>query len=740
MATKKPNEFRIRPSARLIRTIGMDLIKDKYAAIVELVKNSYDADATTCEVKICLDRAINQLVISVVDNGHGMAMDTVVNKWMVPATSDKLVRKESPSGRPLQGRKGIGRFAATALGNKIELETLYENENYVTLTLDMNDFSDNKLLEDVEIDVSERKRKESDKIKKNGTSLVVTEFSSNIEALESEWGVKYREALIVELRKLLSPNEVSRASKKLGYVDKAKKFELSLVFKGFDDDQNIKIKPFNILELFDYRIFGEVGVHGDIKFSYVNNNTQNIKPETLASKVLFDGKKSRTFPGKITFDFRVFDRDPEAISQLIDRGLKDPITGKDVGKRKAKEILDSYYGVSVFRGNFRVRPYGDSDYDWLELDKKRVQNPTMKIGHNQIIGFVNIQSEELSSLEEKSARDGLLENSSYFGLKYSLMKVLNELESRRYLYRNTLKRSRGKKTIEDLVGDVFDFDSVAESLEAKISALNLNEIKTNKIIKIVEKELGEKRDKSSKELKEIQETIALYQGQATLGKITHVFLHEGRKHIKAINEIPPRLTKWVGKIVKNYDEDIHEKIIDRSNLLVSSSKAFSHLFKRIEPLSATRRPTRKEIGLKQELESCFSIFEAEFDKAKVTINFNVDSDIQVYGSSFDLTTIFANLIENSLYWISVGIEDRKDIQVEAEVGDNYVEISYRDSGPGFQGANLELMFDPGFSMKPDGTGLGLALAGESVLRIGGEIRAIKSVSGAEFLIRLKSNK
>jgi hypothetical protein len=97
--------------------------------------------------------------------------------------------------------------------------------------------------------------------------------------------------------------------------------------------------------------------------------------------------------------------------------LKDPVTGQYVGRREARVILDSFNGIGVYRNGFRLRPLGDAGYDWLELDKDRVQNPSVKIGSDQVIGFIHIESEEESGLEEKSARDGLKETFQYFGLQ-----------------------------------------------------------------------------------------------------------------------------------------------------------------------------------------------------------------------------------------------------------------------------------------------------------------------------------
>ena len=74
-------------------------------------------------------------------------------------------------------------------------------------------------------------------------------------------------------------------------------------------------------------------------------------------------------------------------------------------------------GISIFRNDFRIRPYGDKGFDWLNLDAKRVQNPSMSIGSEQINGKISIESEEVSGLKEKSARDGLYENSNFYTLQ-----------------------------------------------------------------------------------------------------------------------------------------------------------------------------------------------------------------------------------------------------------------------------------------------------------------------------------
>ena len=138
--------------------------------------------------------------------------------------------------------------------------------------------------------------------------------------------------------------------------------------------------------------------------------------------------------GELVFDIRVYDREREAIQSLINRGLKDE-TGNYVDKLQARQLLNEYNGIGVYRNGFRIRPLGDADFDWLKLNEQRIQNPSLRIGSNQVIGYVGIQSEEQSGLIEKSARDRLRENEAYGKLKEIARIVIAKLEEKRFDYR-----------------------------------------------------------------------------------------------------------------------------------------------------------------------------------------------------------------------------------------------------------------------------------------------------------------
>jgi len=130
-----------------------------------------------------------------------------------------------------------------------------------------------------------------------------------------------------------------------------------------------------------------------------------------------------------------------------------------LSKTDVKSMLIDQSGISIYRNDFRIRPYGDKGFDWLNLDSKRIQNPSMAIGSEQINGRISIESEEKSGLKEKSARDGLYENASYFVLQRIADLSLNLLQKERFNYRQ--KRTRKKTNVID---KLFDFTHINEKM------------------------------------------------------------------------------------------------------------------------------------------------------------------------------------------------------------------------------------------------------------------------------------
>ena len=708
--------YKFRSSARLIRTIGDDIIKDVYAAVIELIKNAYDADANNVELKFIDLENPEKAKIIIKDDGHGMNYKTVVNNWMVPATGDKLTRKKSPCGRFMQGRKGIGRFATSILGNTLLMETTEESGITTTVLIDWSIFSAEKYLDEIELLVESRTSGQ-----KSGTELIIESGEKGL-----EWTKNQMEVLIKELRKLVSP------------IIEKENFHIGIEFnntgiKNYDNIE-IEIEPFPLLELYDYRLSGKVDEKGNVSLVYENQVEKNIPKEEINIPIIPENGK---LCGPFELDFRVFDREVDAIENLINRGLRDPDTGKYLGKRETRDLLNELCGVSVYRNGFRIRPHGEPGYDWLLLDKARVQNPSMRIGSDQIAGFITIADEEISHLEEKSSRDGLKENIYYKGLVEIAKKCLAQLEERRFDFRK--KTGRGRKTIkiEQELNALFDFDTLRNSIKRELRKSNVSPPTLTKVENIIVK--TEKR--KSYILEQIKDTVAMYQGQVTLGKIIMVIMHEGRKPLKYLKEQSPRIARWIKELQEEYNTYLLEKIIDRLEDTKKESLLLIDLFNRLDPLAVRKRGKRKNINIYYAIKRAEELFKSELLEKKIKLTNEVTTKVTFWGWEQDFYIALTNLIDNSLYWLPLsGDKKERQIIISSQYEDKTVIIDYRDNGPGIAKNYIEdgLIFEPGFSTKQGGTGLGLAIAGETIERNKGVLRALYNSEGAYFRIELPS--
>lgn len=708
--------YKIRPAGRHILTIGRDLIQDSYAAVVELVKNAYDADSPDIYIEFRAEPDLGTTSIVIEDHGHGMSRDTVINKWMVPSTKDKKERRKSPSGRVMQGRKGVGRYAASILGDDFLLETVDSHGNKTTAFIEWNSFENAEFLEDVEILIETFPSTET-----CGTKLTM---GGGADILK-EWDQTQFNKLRFELKKLIPP--VSSIGN-IGLNNDS--FNIWLSIEGFPyvDDIREVIEPYPIFELYDYRIHGFVDSHGKGILKYSQQNARN----TIEDEIQFDNDEESGC-GELFFDIRVYDREKNAIESLIERGLKDE-RGHYVGKLQARQLLNEYNGIGVYRNGFRIRPLGDADFDWLKLNEQRVQNPSLRIGNNQVIGYVLIQSDELSGLVEKSARDGLKDNKPFSQLKNIAKSVISKLEERRFEYRQKTGLSRAIVKVERELDGLFSFDSLKKDINSRLVKEGVNQKTMREVFDIIDKDIEAK----NKVADDIRQTVAIYQGQATLGKIINVILHEGRRPLNYFSNQIPNMIFWGNNFRETGNVSSLENIIPISEGIAENADVFVKLFSRLDPLAAGKRTSKKNTEIKKTILDSFSVFTEEMRSQNVKVNIIGDDGFQYICWQQDIYAIFTNLIDNSLYWMDVKKIIDRQIIVDIITDEGILlHIDYHDSGPGIEPKFIlnELIFEPEFSTKTSGTGLGLAIAGEAAMRNGLELKAFESDNGAWFRLQ-----
>lgn len=138
-------ELSFKTNARHIGQLGRELVTDFVTALVELIKNSYDADAGSAQISITNAKKVSGN-ITITDCGDGMTIDDFESKWMVIGTSNKLSDPFTPNGRKKAGKKGIGRFSVERLAERVTIYSFPKDAAAFCVKIDWNRFEELDIL------------------------------------------------------------------------------------------------------------------------------------------------------------------------------------------------------------------------------------------------------------------------------------------------------------------------------------------------------------------------------------------------------------------------------------------------------------------------------------------------------------------------------------------------------------------------------------------------------------------
>jgi hypothetical protein len=352
--------------------IGDELISDEPVAVVELVKNAYDADADKVIVGFHGTDPTRPEKVIVTDDGCGMDLDTILTSWFEPGTIAKRKQERSPGkGRLYQGAKGIGRFAAARLAEFLFLESKKGGEKEgVFVLLEWGRFDEDSYLDEILIEYEVRPIADL----KNGTRLT-------LERLRKVWTRENYEELHTRLSRLISPFE------------EVSDFEILLEVPAAPELSGPVAPPDLILQP-KYHLTGRLDERGCFTGTVFFNKRQRKAFKEL--KV--GGKDARPLCGAFGVEIRAWDRDKEGLEPL----------GKElgIGIAEMRRTLNAFCGVSIYRDGFRVYPYGQKGNDWLNLDSRSRQNPVQCLANNQIVAAIQLSREWNTELKDRANREG----------------------------------------------------------------------------------------------------------------------------------------------------------------------------------------------------------------------------------------------------------------------------------------------------------------------------------------------
>jgi len=682
---------RIRPRARLIRTIGAELISSEIVAVLELVRNSYDADARKIEIRFDNPQRPEEATLTIRDDGHGMTREVFLGPWLEPATDHKSSGGEglfsgerSPRGRRRLGSKGVGRFATQRLGEHLLVSSKSKASNGVfEANFDWNilDNSDSYL---DELIIPWREI-QAEKSRWHGTDLHISKLRDN-------WAEERFERLRLALSRLLGPG--------LGDA-----FRIDLVVNGIKEE----IKPFIDSLPAMYSIDGSV----------LNDGTCAINYRDITGKIEH-WQRSVLWPmaeacGPFKFRISSWDLDREALEYFFGR------TNIELGLRDFRRTIRDHSGISLYRDGFRILPYGEPDNDWLRLDRRRVNNPTLRLSNNQILGWVQLTADENPLLQDQTNREGLVANRAYSHLQQAILELISYLEGRRF----TSRRSFGLANRNN--------DAPQQPIRAQVDE-HLEEL----IVKLAQKSNG-----SGEILPELREAIRR-SSAANLGAVQRYL------QLAGAGSCLPLIVSELQYPLKQAHAETSFLLLEvasgelpseaENDLLTSLEKlerSLNELQERVESLermATTQTILWTQMRLSDCIEKIGGLFTNEFVRAEIEFDVVIETDPAIVAISSIVEQVSTLLFENAVFWLrQTKMPRRLTVRIKSHA------FTVENNGTPIPRELEEKVFEASFTTREGASGLGLALARDLLKAVGGTIQSLRRSKGAAFEVTLPNH-
>jgi signal transduction histidine kinase len=743
-------------SSRVALQLGRESISSSITAIVELVKNSYDADAEEVAVRFA-NLGQENVFLVIEDNGDGMSVDDLRDNWMVIGTANKSVRRKTKKQRVYTGEKGLGRLGLDRLCSQTEVESIKLGASEgVRLDISWEKYENsNKRLETIEHDLYSLPNLRLDPIAKEwreypkGTRLI-------LRGLKDNWDEAAITQLRNELALLISPFQ--------GGNDFVINIDTAGIFKNLDGSVAVQKM---LLDAANWKVVATIDEANniDIKMTSPRHEVIFQMDPTPWAEVL---KKQGMFPhcGPVRFEFYFFvRRDAE-------------LTTKTLKAAEIVNFLNYNQGIRIYRDGFRVKPYGEPDGtgDWLKLAFRRMQNPegvtqdakpgNWRVGYNQVVGAMFITHEKNSGLSDQTNREGLLQGKAFEHLQVFALRVIQFFEIHNQIFELNKKNSRApaEQAEQKAMSSIEEVNAALKALgdlTARIPKSVGNEISgpsspeavsadVNKVIDEVQRRLEVAAtgiEQSTKLFRDAEEQKNTMANLASLGILAAAFGHES--------------LDWTGTVLKNsrwllsnmagglfmvgpdIETDVKTALADTVN---EANKIRKFAQFTLGNLNRDKR-TKRDFNLATTVQKVFEAFDEVLRNQRNTkVELIVPSDpCMISGYEMDWESVIVNLITNASWALDDCPADNRNIK--ANLVDSGAEwtLTFQDSGVGLEAGTEEMIFLPAFSTKRTrrgelvGTGMGLFIVKSFVEdHSGGKVSAIahSELGGAGFELRV----
>lgn len=716
-----------RVSSGLKNIIGRELINDKYIAIFELVKNSYDAGATCAHIRFD-NLGTSEAQITISDDGKGMSKEDIIGKWLFVAYSEK----RNPSyrdniKRAVAGAKGVGRFSCDRLGEHVRLSSKITTERVRhCISISWSDFEKNSLDNFTDIDVQYEFYDQKDKT--SGTSIIISN-------LREEWTRTDLLALKKALTQLVNPSATSSYDP----------FEILLeVPAELEEDKKQKDDRDKVN-----------GVIVNNIFEVINQKTTKI-----AVSISKDGKTITTrLDDRGSFVFKTIEKSEYSLSDIcctlyfLNRAAKLNFT------RKMGVEAVRYGSIFVYKNGFRVFPFGEPGRDFFDIDQRKQQGYKRFLGTRELIGQLEINGDKNNLVETSSRNNGFIATPHLEELKLFFMEhVLKPLE--KYIIQivqwgnaedlfdesidsdlfadieQIIKRIKTRTKPDayisitcnkDLASSILrqrvQKESAAEQLR-KMAEATQNDAFIKKAEQVVRqtKELQKKAASASKEVEETQERLDEVHSELATTK-RQVGLLSARADLTAQDAID------VMHIMKGYADAIDSNILEVYELAEEEKMNIAPLRHLLDSISQTCKKIMNSYNLVMRTE-----YSADSDTVHTDLvefvtryckEFNNTLDIKVENPLNIIANVKFNPLEFSIILDNLIDNSRKanadTLVLRFEKSEEEVLLRCSDDGYGLRkGANEERLFEPGYTTT-SGSGIGLSTIKKYIEKSGGRV-------------------
>ncbi|WP_346871242.1 ATP-binding protein [Clostridium sp. UBA5119] len=736
-------------SSGLKNIIGRELINDKYIAIFELVKNSYDAGAKSVTIKFD-DIYGKNAKITITDDGKGMNKYDILNKWLFVAYSEKKnssYRDNLKRKRSYAGAKGVGRFSCDRLGSNVKLLSKTINDEFVhSVEIDWDDFEKDEKENFENINVIYQYDRNED-LGEKGTAIVV----SNV---REQWDRKEISQLKKSLTQLVNPEATSN------YDD----FNIFLDVKDEIENDELEENKKNC-------------INGKIE-NYIFE-TLNIKTTKITVKIDEDGRYITTsLNDRGTLLFEVKEKNIYTLKNIncviyhLNRAAKVNFT-----KFMNVEVVN-YGSIFVYKNGFRVYPYGQPGQDFFQIDKRKAQGYNRFLGTREIIGRLEVYGENSGLTETSSRNNGFISSfklSELIDFFYEF--ALKPLE--RYVV--NIIRWGEEITEQNIIPTLTKFNNIDEIIK-KIKPRNKSEniISTNfnnEIIEIIE---NRKNKSVSSEVKDIK-NIAIATDNHELIKKAEAIEKKTKELQKRATELEQTTTKVTQEIEDTKKElDVTKKQVEileaRADITADEAISAMHIMKTYaDAIDSNITEILEEIKPENMGETFFILHEIRQTCSKIMNTYNLVINTRYNAETGVIKDDICKFIKNyvDMHWrmkFRVSVEQLEKICFKAEFNplefsiildnlisnskkanstmvtieaqryqDKFIDIIISDDGKGIgeEIKNVERFFEPGYT-RTGGSGIGLYTVKNYLEKIDGQVMVNDNyVNGFQLIVRLK---